>query len=927
MTDQLGLDDNERLKMGRSASGPVECLGLTFDSEDARREYFSAALAEKLNDPAFRNQPGFPTGTDEDILKMSDPPYYTACPNPFLGEFIRAYGKLHDPGTPYHRDPFAVDVSVGKTDALYKAHSYHTKVPHLAIVPSILHYTEPGDIVLDGFCGSGMTGVAAQFCAGESAEYRLKVEGEFSAQGLEVPKWGARRAVLGDLSPAATFIARGYNIPFDAHEFEREARRILDEVDEEIGWMYETVHSDGRARGRINYTVWSEIFACPECSGEIEFVAAAMDVETKVMASELSCPRCGAVAGKRDLENIWVSVPDRLLGGVYVDKKRRPAIVNYTVAGKVYEKRPDQHDLDVLARIDGLAFPTLPTDAMMHVEDDRRSWGDEWRSGTAAFRRMHHLFLPRQAHAVAAIWSRVGELNDRIRGPVAFLFEQAIPGLSLLNRYKPRGYSQANQYLSGRIRVLSTVAECNPRYVLGGKTDRLAKAFKGSPAERNNVCIETTSCSRLSAAPESVDYVFTDPPFGSNLAYSELNFLIESFHGTFTSQPSEAVVSESQRKGVHEYQELMRSCFIEYERVLKPGRWMTVVFSNSSNAVWRAIQEAIASAGFVIADVRTLDKQQGSFNQVQGVSVTQDLIVSAYKPSSALAKRVVGQAGIEAVWAFLDEHLSNVPVAVQAESELRITAERTLQMLHDRMVGFFVQRGLAIPLSTSEFVSGLVQRYPERDGMYFLPHQVAEYDKRRARAGSVQQLSLMVTDESSAIQWVRQQLESRPQPFPELAPVFMREAQQSWAKHEAQIELKELLEENFLLYDGRGPVPSQIKAYLSTNWRDYRNLPADDAGLQAKARDRWYVPDPGKEADLHKLRERQLIKEFEHYRTSSARKLKLFRTEAVRAGFKRAYDERDWDTIVAVAERLPDSVVQEDEKLLMYYDVARMRIG
>lgn len=144
--------------------GRVECLGQAFESEEARRAHFTAQLREKLKDPAFRKLDGFPQGADEDILRMSDPPYYTACPNPFLGDFIRCYGRPYDPAEPYQREPFAVDTSVGKTDALYKAHGYHTKVPHLAIVPSILHYTRPGDIVLDGFAGSGMTGVAAQWC-------------------------------------------------------------------------------------------------------------------------------------------------------------------------------------------------------------------------------------------------------------------------------------------------------------------------------------------------------------------------------------------------------------------------------------------------------------------------------------------------------------------------------------------------------------------------------------------------------------------------------------------------------------------------------------------------------------------------------------------------------------------------------------------
>ncbi len=166
----------------------------------------------KLKDPEFRKTPGFPKGTDEDILRLSNPPYYTACPNPFLEESVRIYGKPIDPNEKYEREPLAVDVSVGKTDPLCKAHGYHTKVPHLAIVPSILHYTQPGDIVLDGFCGTGMTGVAAQWGGTAPADYRKKLEDQWKKEGQGKPAWGARRVILGDLSPAATFIAAGYNL-------------------------------------------------------------------------------------------------------------------------------------------------------------------------------------------------------------------------------------------------------------------------------------------------------------------------------------------------------------------------------------------------------------------------------------------------------------------------------------------------------------------------------------------------------------------------------------------------------------------------------------------------------------------------------------------------------------------------------------------
>ena len=147
-----------------------------------------------------------------------------------------------------------------------------------------------------------------------------------------------------------------------------------------------------------------------------------------------------------------------------------------------------------------------------------------------------------------------------------------------------------------------------------------------------------------------------------------------------------------------------------------------------------------------------------------------------------------------------------------------------------------------------------------------------------------------------------------------------------WLKTEKLLELDELLEQNFIKFDGKGPVPEQIHAYLSTNWKELRNLPKEDPTLVAKARDRWYVPDPRKAGDLEKLREKALLKEFEEYKEAK-KKLKVFRLEAVRAGFKKAWQDRDYAVIIAVAEKLPTNVMEEDPKLLMWYDQAVTRMG
>lgn len=84
----LGLELEE--ETATEQKGPVTVLGLTFSNDDERREYFRAELRRKL---PTRNIEGFPIGEDDDIIALSDPPYYTACPNPWLNDFIARMGS------------------------------------------------------------------------------------------------------------------------------------------------------------------------------------------------------------------------------------------------------------------------------------------------------------------------------------------------------------------------------------------------------------------------------------------------------------------------------------------------------------------------------------------------------------------------------------------------------------------------------------------------------------------------------------------------------------------------------------------------------------------------------------------------------------------------------------------------------------------
>ncbi len=255
----------------------------------------------------------------------------------------------------------------------------------------------------------------------------------------------------------------------------------------------------------------------------------------------------------------------------------------------------------------------------------------------------------------------------------------------------------------------------------------------------------------------TIDYIFTDPPFGESLQYAELNMFVEAWLRVRTVVEEDCVLNYVHKKDLPFYSHMMLGAFKEYARLLKPGRWITIEFHNSQNAVWSAIQQAIESSGLVVADVRVLDKQQRSFNAVnRSGAVNQDLVISAYKPNGGLEDRFRLEAGTEeGVWDFIRTHLKQLPVFVSKDGQAEVIAERQNYLLFDRMVAFHVQRGVTVPLSAAEFYAGLAQRFSERDGMYFLPEQVAEYDKKRMTVREVLQLQLFVTDESSAIQWLQ----------------------------------------------------------------------------------------------------------------------------------------------------------------------------
>lgn len=911
-------------------SGPVECLGQTFPSDEARREHYLKLLAEKLKDPEFRKIEGFPIGSDEDILALSNPPFYTACPNPFIGDFVRQYGASYGTGESYSKEPFAADVSEGKNDPIYNAHSYHTKVPHKAIMRYILHYTQPGDIVFDGFCGTGMTGVAAQLCGDkktiESLGYRVDSNGNVLEQVQEdgrsswkiVSKVGKRRAVLNDLSPFAAFISSRYNDfkPSD-YEFNPTLENLLGS-EAKHRELYITAGPNGDAKRPIDYIIWSEVFSCPSCQHEASLFDLAVDRSTGGMRDEFSCPSCGKALKKEDLERVWVSTLDVDGKSLLKEPKTVPVEVVAEIAGRTTRFKPTEFDLSLAASFDDAPLDGVPNATFPHGRQTRKV-----KTGSG-IEKVHQMFTRRALQFIADAWKGAASGASTRSGRAAlFLLSGTITLISKRERYRD-GSGKGAQ--SGTLYVPSLQVEKSPYDVL----DRKRRSFVRLPlkTDGDHSVVTTGSNSDVRTIPDnSIDYIFTDPPFGESLQYAELNFFHEAWLAVRSAIESDCVLNYVHKKELSFYQSLMRKAFSEAFRVLKPGRWITVEFSNTQASVWNAIQVALQEAGFVVANVSALDKKQGSFNSVTTTtSVKQDLVISAYKPNGGLEDRFIATGGSEeSVWDFVRTHLKYLPVVKAKRGELEFIAERDPRIIFDRMVAWFVRHNTPVPMSTQEFQSGLAQRFVERDGMTFLPDQVAEYDKKRMQVAIAPQMEMFVSDERSAIDWLTDFLKRRPSTYQEVHTDFISQLGAGWKKHESKPELAALLEDNFIQYDGTGEVPSQIHSYLSTNHKDLRGLEKNSPALVAKAKDRWYVPDPNKAQDLEKKREKALLKEFDHYRAFTGRRLKEFRLEALRAGFRAAWGNKDYQTIIDIAKKVPDEALQEDEKLLTLYDLALTR--
>jgi len=672
-----------------------------------------------------------------------------------LKAFIATHATPYDPAADtYRRPPFAAPVKAGKNTPIYNAHSYHTKVPPQGIVPYILHYTDPGDLILDPFCGSGMTGVAALMCAHPPAEALHMIPG---AQP------GPRHAILNDLSPAATHIAANYCTPVDVDALKQEFERIKAAVKEEFDWLYGTTCDRCGGPATIQYTIWSDVFECARCGEELVLWDVAVDPESGKVSQKFTCPVCGKEQTKKGL---------RRVGSV-------PVVTNYECArckpGRA-EHPTTEAEKQRIAEIEGAEIPYWhPTDEFPLGRQTRKI-----RKGTAGITSVDQMFSSRNLWATARLWHEISQVeHQRQADALQFAVTGIIPASTRMYRYRTTGGGGP----SGNLYVPSLNLENNIQVLVAAKFKRIVGAIPWWSHEANtaSLCLVQTGTATTIPGIQSntLDYIFTDPPFGSNLQYAELNYLWEAWLRKFTNWSQDCVMNYVHEKDLAFYSDLMTRSFEEMYRVLKPGRWASVVFHNTDDAVWRAIQEGAQQAGFDVVNAMAFDKGQGTFNQVnmgKDSAAGFDIVLNLYKP------RRDGTNGKAAPVADVEAH---VVEAVAAHLSENPPAEhRTTQFLHSLAIRQLLNANVLIEKVTIPYLEAMLPHYFKQieARWYLRGEQVIEGG-----------LGLIVHDEPSAIAWLTRVLENQPQTTGDLIPKW----QMTTLDAPIAKPLDQILEENF----------------------------------------------------------------------------------------------------------------------------------
>ncbi|MDP5226887.1 MULTISPECIES: DNA methyltransferase [Arthrobacter] len=527
---------------------------------------------------------------------------------------------------------YSSPLPAARTGALYNAFSYPTKISAESVALFIACHTEPGDHVLDVFGGSGTTGIAALLC--ERPTRRMV---ELAAERGLKPQWGARDATVYELSEIGTLLSRVMTHAPEPKAFAAAARRLVDAATKREPTLYDAEGPDGQA-GAVRQIIWSDVVACPRCGTETTYADTRVRYGPLRFDDQFTCS-CGHTGSPDDWKRVLEDVVDPWTGEAYTRRRRVPWKVYGKSATGNWSRAATEKDAaaeaDALARDLPAGAPIVPL-----------RWGDLHRSGYhQGMSHLHHLYTARNFRALATLWQLIEEESEELREALRLLvLSYNAAHSTLMTRVVLKKNSKdfvVTGAQSGVMYVSGLPVEKNVFTGVQRKIKTFAAAFEVLHGLSGEATIVTGSSADLHLGDESIDYVFTDPPFGGYIPYSEINQLNELWLGKTTRIEDEAIISPAQGKGVGEYQALLTSVFSEVGRVMKPSAEATIVFHSSQASVWQALASSLADAGLVVTAASILDKTQASFKQVNGhVAVSGDPLLRVKKRALQLSPPV-----------------------------------------------------------------------------------------------------------------------------------------------------------------------------------------------------------------------------------------------------------------------------------------------
>ena len=570
-----------------------------------------------------------------------------------------------------------------RTGSLYGAFPYPTKISAEAIALYIAAHTKPGATVFDGFAGSGTTGLAALLCENPTDDLR----NEAARLGLNVV-WGARNAVLYELGTLGAFVGKTLTSPPDPVVFREAAEYVLENVEKEFGWVYAAEDPDGKI-GSIRHTVWSDVVRCPGCLCEATLWASCVSLDPARIESRFKCPNCAHQATFDDAERIIEQVSDDVTGET-AERRARTIARIYGITGKKrWSRGPTNGDLALLDRIAREPIPECVPNLLIQ-------WGDLYRSGYhRGISHLHQFYTRRNLIVFAHLWERASGLDEPLRDAIHFwLLSYNASHATIMTRVVAKSNQKDLVVTSaqpGVLYVSGLPVEKNLFLGLRRKLATISDAFGVIHGCKGKVTVHQKSSCAVDLPDSMIDYVFTDPPFGGNIPYAEINLLNESWLGRLTDRTEEVIISGSQGKTIGDYQQMLTSALTEINRILKPDGKATVVFHSASADVWNALQAAYSDARLNVEIAGVLDKRQGSFKQ----NTTKGAVRGDPLLLLGKAECVSDNLQEEYVWT-VAEKLRNDALSLEP-------SEQTPHRLYSRLVSHFLANHQKVPMDADEF--------------------------------------------------------------------------------------------------------------------------------------------------------------------------------------------------------------------------------